>query len=833
MVMQMVKMFALVLFAGMSALAATYNASTGYVTLTTVGSAGTESPFNAQTNIDVSAYNKDKSIKYFWSDHLPIHAGTNYYLSSGIRTSYYVSNSGPTNFVVPAKVVMAGTAALQWKTFYPGCQIFDAEGLFMEGSVWYVNQNVARPVWVDGTVTLIQTPGGQSFRIRPFGYETTYADGLGFRIDAKIVGDASQLIKIEGFQEAGITTANPAYSIPHSGYVTFGGDLTSFYGTMNVMSNRLNLATSLAHVADVQLGNCSELALMAPEGGAVEVSKITADETTTLFVNHTNTLTVGTLSLGDGATLRYSSDGTAAGCLTVTDSFSAVGQIAFGFDLPNLSTLVNDAPAAFPVLKVATTAGTLSADQFVPVRHGTRLAVPSPNPYLLADLPHCIFKVKEEDGYYVLYAVWRQLVRMTKSNEGSANAKYYNDATYWTNGKTPDENKELDFSPGRSFYLPGSKPVPGYSMTIDGRTWTINAKGRTSFHQLNIVGNSTLRTWTGASSPVEVAGPLTFYRVTDTDAFRTIIGNTTTLTNACEMTGDTAMNITIRKPDTIGKEQCATYVPVGLNTNYFGKWTVQYATENPDYLNATQYMNFVVCDQRNLGGPLPAFAYDALTIKTWQALNAGVARTVLDDVTRGIALEDQARLIVTNGRELVLSVPLTISGTVLKEAPGTLTLASAVAPKFQGATQSETPTEGQNGLFISGGALRVAAPQAVNGLALTFAAGTELCVTSQPEAVTGFLATAWEQPIACADGFDGPVPVVVEGIDADQIGNGRTVRVPVCTVTATSAETVASRLTVKRLFKGMAGTIEKQENGDGTVTLTAVVSVGGTLVIFR
>ena len=83
--------------------AATYDASTGYVTLLKQGSTSTDSPLNYTTP-------NDSSGVPFWSDGLAIHAGTNYYVETWCRTPYSgaVKEDGTNvlNIVLPANKIV-------------------------------------------------------------------------------------------------------------------------------------------------------------------------------------------------------------------------------------------------------------------------------------------------------------------------------------------------------------------------------------------------------------------------------------------------------------------------------------------------------------------------------------------------------------------------------------------------------------------------------------------------------------------------------------------------------------------------------------------------------
>ena len=78
---------------------AVYDASTGYVTLLVNGSTATDSPMSTTKAEDSASTASNR--KYFWSDHLPMHAGTNYYVNTWFRTVIETTATTSNHHVFP------------------------------------------------------------------------------------------------------------------------------------------------------------------------------------------------------------------------------------------------------------------------------------------------------------------------------------------------------------------------------------------------------------------------------------------------------------------------------------------------------------------------------------------------------------------------------------------------------------------------------------------------------------------------------------------------------------------------------------------------------------
>ena len=812
---------------------AVYDASTGYVTLVVNGSTGSDSPMSMTKAEDSSSTASNR--KYFWSDHLPMHAGTNYYANTWFRTILETVATTSNHHVFPGgKFVCGPKSSVQWKTFAPSSYEFANEGaLVYGGCIWKVNQSIVRPVVVRGRVELTESSSAAPFNLQPWGADPAYVEGLGIDMEATVVANASQWMQVQ---------ANTSAANPRRGFVRLLGDMSQFLGTVGVASNRLFVCNeTLANAKLVSVIRCGDLFTGAADGATGAVSKVTVDATSSIGAAASNTLVVADLTLANGSAVRFGWNGTSAGCVEVTNAFAAAGTIGVAPADPVDPNTLTNGPSRVAVLKVKG-ANAFSVNQFARVPTIAWYVSNEASAVVPDDFPGLTFEVENEDGWTVLYVTLNQVVTQVVDNSGADNASKFHQAATWSNNKTPAQNAGADFYSNVGCYLPPTGVpetevyhFPGRSMTVR-RTLTFSSRGHFDFDQLNLytgsTGTQTTRAW--------VFGLQAFYgnlRLVGNNDYLFTLGNNTTQRWESAISGHCNVIVGIRRPDANslgGKEKCCEFGLTGDNTNFTGKWTVRH--NSSDIENPTQFMMFAVCESRNLGRPFKTYQYDALTIKNWQALKPGRAESVLDDMTRGINFAGgNTQVVAPEGRTLALKCPITLSGVLHKSGAGTLALGGTVKPKFCGAAQSATPLAGTNGLVVAEGWIKPLSTNGVDGLAVEFAGGgikLDRAPSDAGVAAYGFWNTKWSAPFARAEGVTAKVPVMVDMGDLTDMPSPIS-RYAICTVAADKAAGVKGMLEVQKPFKGYVTGIEERANADGTVTLLAMVRYGGLTMFIR
>ena len=791
---------------------AVYDETTGYVRLLRNGSAG--SIFPLSTN---AVYDADKT-SFLWSDHLALHAGTNYYANTWFRSWARESSKSAIIYPIPCNRFVLDKASISWKCGYPSVIVFENEGLFVLGNaVITINQDSCVLGGIGGTITVQETTSA-----KPFTWQTSTANyatmGHGFYVTAKVVGDADQIMRI----------TTPA---DQSGRVYFTGDMSDYLGTINTISNILYAGTSLATKA-VNATSCGEVRTHGADGAEIFIPKVTLDASSSIGGAATNTLVVDTLTMANGSTVRgFFNERGQSGCVLVTNAFTAAGKIRVAVEMPTRAA-ANDV-TRIAVLRVAKSAGTVTQEQ-LEVGCKSRLADASPEALPIVTA----VEVEDEGDWTTVYVTWQPLVCQVVDNSGAANAGKFHQAATWSNNKTPAQNAGADFYTDVGCYISipqgsgGYYHFPGRSLTVM-KTITLSSSGTYEFDELNIYTGSTavqtMRAW--VNSRMIIRGTL---NLIGANSYLFTFGNNTTQRWESAISGQCNIIAGIRKPDVGVTELCSEFEPVNINTNFTGKWIVQHNA--PEIANPTQFMILAVCESRNLGRAFPTFQYDALTVKNWQALKPGRAESVLDDMTRGVNFEGAiTQVVAPEGRTLALKCPLTFSGVLHKSGAGTLALGGTVKPKFCGATQSTTPLAGTNGLVVTEGWIKPLSTNGVDGLAVEFAGGgikLDRAPSDAGVAAYGFWNTKWSAPFARAEGVTAKVPVMVDMGDLTDMPSPIS-RYAICTVAADKAAGVKGMLEVQRPFKGYVTGVEERANADGTVTLLAVVRYGGLTVFIR
>lgn len=281
-------------------------------------------------------------------------------------------------------------------------------------------------------------------------------------------------------------------------------------------------------------------------------------------------------------------------------------------------------------------------------------------------------------------------------------------------------------------------------------------------------------------------------------------------------------NVSTRYPDGYGPAYCEL---LGTNVNFAGLVRVNTAHTQPDVTNRA---TLVVANPHSLGGPLAAFAYNAVTLLNYGTLWAQTD-VALAEATRGVYIEGNGQFEVSAGATLALRQPLIVNGTLHKAGAGTLALGGPVAFNVNTAT----PTAGKNLLKVHAGTVQAIATNALNGVTIAFDVGTALRVdpaASGDVADWGFVNTKTATPFDLANCPNGTIPVEI-ALPGDYEENRRTLTAAICTVPAATALTPASFAVAHPAGTRTAVTV--RANADGTVTYFASVGAAGFAVIVR
>lgn len=157
------------------------------------------------------------------------------------------------------------------------------------------------------------------------------------------------------------------------------------------------------------------------------------------------------------------------------------------------------------------------------------------------------------------------------------------------------------------------------------------------------------------------------------------------------------------------------------NTNYSGR--IEFSRGGNDSVGPTY-----IRSGTSLGGAMDSFTYNGVLMKDSGTLVPLVDLTI-DVPTRGYCVGGEFSIDVPESRTLTMKSVLTYAGTLTKSGKGTLVLASV--PRFIDGEVTTDPLAGTNELVVVEGAVRLANPEALNGLAVTVQSGAELHFAAQ------------------------------------------------------------------------------------------------------
>lgn len=262
----------------------------------------------------------------------------------------------------------------------------------------------------------------------------------------------------------------------------------------------------------------------------------------------------------------------------------------------------------------------------------------------------------------------------------------------------------------------------------------------------------------------------------------------------------------------------------GDNSGLSGKVKVSTAANDP-----TVNMAVRIADADALGGAMPSFTYDGVSLDSWSLLCV-TGSTAFDEPTRGLFVSGAAIVDVQNAAdEFALASQMTLAGELVKEGKGTLALGGAL--KFT-ADQLSTPLDGMNVLTVSAGRIRPASKDGANGLAITFAAKTglrfaPLAETDADVTKYGLYDVAWPTPFDLT-ATDGKLDVAVDVPE----GTKESFSFGICTVAEDAADALDGNIVIPKI-KGLRESVVREPAVNGAVTFRAVYEKRGMILILR
>lgn len=493
--------------------------------------------------------------------------------------------------------------------------------------------------------------------------------------------------------------------------------------------------------------------------------KITVCANTILDVSRkSGSYTVGSLAFENGAELRLGSTWNDCGYFSVTNSISFGSS--FAFSSTSLST------NGYRIAKLSGVAAATAPDV-------TSVAVTFADPWGEVPKNAHLEVVDCGDGTKDVRVVWDPIEVLIKNTSYNENTDVLAVADAWASGVVPSADFEGDI------VMTGITTVFRAYGTIRRNGWHFSLRDSTLSCEaynlyldgVDIAGSSTIRAaYINDANPHRLYAPIRVFGGTCNFSgwgsrrlhiYGTISG-TGTITGFHKVHGDQT------QPFGLGL--------FGDDSGFTGDYSL--SLSDTDVLDPDETPeNFII----EIGGQFK-FGGDYSGANAWKSVRftrfpyVHVSSDLsLTNATRGVLVQEGVVFEVANGKTLTIGEGMTYGGVLVKRGAGALVLGNETTKFLASTEQTDTPAAGTNGLRIVEGSLKVAAVDAVNGLAVSFADGVRLVVDV---GATGDLKTygarnvKWETPFSS----DAAIPVVFDGEFASDNAT-----LGICTISSTAA----------------------------------------------
>ena len=434
---------------------------------------------------------------------------------------------------------------------------------------------------------------------------------------------------------------------------------------------------------------------------------------------------------------------------------------------------------------------------------------------------------------------------------------------YWDDGSCPADDAS---SGGKGYFSSVSMDMPGggeiYDVPVRMLVQTALAQARTasaagiSCNDMVWLGAGLKAFSTGVADEPnrchEDGNPYYFYKVRG--SLRVPSGHDNTLLTygsriVCriesEVSGGGNFVLTTIDKSSNFKNHCGYHEFTAFNTNFTGKIRATVATatasgtQTPSGYttpNLTEHVRLFVADERNLGGRMRRYTWDALFLEQYSELFALGDVTLGDGWNRGVAIGNNGIMNVPDGATLTIMRPLNVNGNLFKVGAGTLALGGVLS--FGGESMSEVPSSGANRLIVSGGYVKPLAAHSFDGLAMTFTNNAAIAidgVTLDEELRVYGMVNEKESvsPVVLADDQE-KLKVRIDFGDLQSPPNPAW-QVGVLTLPHDKAVSVYRNMLIEnpKPFKSWRGKLEVVPRSEGISTIVAVYGAVGTTIIFR
>lgn len=454
-----------------------------------------------------------------------------------------------------------------------------------------------------------------------------------------------------------------------------------------------------------------------------------------------------------------------------------------------------------------------------------------------------------DDGDYK--AIQMTLFPVLKLLKGGADDEgWHTNATYWSAGRLPQEGdacwNTLDFCDvalaGNKFWT-NEVAKTLHWLFAGGSLWWKSSLFQAKTVEFICTGNE-LSCYGGSSEKTKVYKERVFSSVQKLEADLIDINANNDTKNMMfrpyqdrflwlqgSMVGKGTIKVRNRGASGTSNLNGGYFYPDGDNTGFTG--VIQTGNFAEPVYPVTSRVATKVCFSRkeNLGGPMPAFTYNALDLEGHNALMPFDFVT-LDELTRGVYIGNNFIWFVIDAQSgLTVKEAMTFNGTIIKEGAGTLTLAQAAAQAVQfigeGGNRGTTPKADadKHKIKVTDGGLEVTSRWAADGLAIAFSGNGKLVVKEGSTVDTALYDVKAGGSLTAEDGA---IPL---GFDVTpETAEGRAAfTATICTVPKGS--NLSFTLAAKP-YPGARLNVTRTENGD-CETYTAEVFRAGLMLLVK
>ena len=350
----------------------------------------------------------------------------------------------------------------------------------------------------------------------------------------------------------------------------------------------------------------------------------------------------------------------------------------------------------------------------------------------------CRLDTVVDNGVKSLVAVFDPLVQQSDAygyeyefrNDEGYKASSMTNATHWSDSRVPHGGVRYYTSRHlRTVYAPDVAGVfPGLSLTLEGGSLRVFNSEYTVTNL--IVSGGRIQYGNIGDTTKPFHSEMISLRDGNTLQFETYLGRGIDIDSEISGNGRLLFCGISREATT---SPSAHYILRKPNDDFIGTICVSQFVGGANSDFSSKFQTLRIADGRCLGGRLPEFNPEALTLARFSRLQVlGPGKVTLDDgLNRGIYIQGCGRFYVnqTDGTNdtLICNWPITMNGALYKEGVGRLELGGTAS--FQGDGEiGDTPRANSNLFFVSNGSIVPRRHNCCDGMAVSFSNGTKLVI---------------------------------------------------------------------------------------------------------